>query len=113
MNSSNHTYFSNDIIQDLKDGTEVILFEKERGKITGTIIANMVNVTVVKDDYKFNLINNETNEILLKENGEPRAWHLKKALELGTIEISKSENLQLCPLCKRNLIQKNQPICYD
>ena len=98
-------------MQNLKDGTEVILFEKEHGKIIGTIIANMVNVTEVKDDYKFNLINTETSEILLKETGEPRAWYLKKALELGTIEISKSENLQLCPICKKNLILQTQEIC--
>ena len=51
--------------------------------------------------------------MLLKEKGEPRAWYLKKALELGTISISKSENLLLCPSCKKNLISKSQTICYD
>ena len=74
MNSSNRKYFSNEVIQNLKDGTEVILFEKERGKVTGSIIAKMVNVIKVHDDYKFNLINTVTNEVLLKENGEQRAW---------------------------------------
>ena len=111
MNSISNTCFPDDVVQNLKDGTEDILFEKEHGKIIGTIIANMVNVTEVKDDYKFNLINTETSEILLKETGEPRAWYLKKALELGTIEISKSENLQLCPICKKNLILQTQEIC--
>lgn len=113
MNSNNHTYFTNDIMQNLKDGTEVILFEKERGKITNTIVAKMVNVIKVHDDYKFNLINTLTDKMLLKEKGEPRAWYLKKALELGTISISKSENLLLCPSCKKNLISKSQTICYD
>ena len=113
MNSSNRKYFSNEVIQNLKDGTEVILFEKERGKVTGSIIAKMVNVIKVHDDYKFNLINTVTNEVLLKENGEQRAWYLKKALELGTVAISKSENLILCPSCKKNLISKNQTICQD
>ena len=32
----------------------------------------------------------------------------EKALELGTIEISKSENLRLCPVCKKNLILQTQ-----
>ena len=113
MNSNNHTYFTNDIMQNLKDGTEVILFEKERGKITNTIVAKMVNVIKVHDDYKFNLINTLTDKMLLKEKGEPRAWYLKKALELGTISISKSENLLICPSCKKNLISKSQTICYD
>ena len=113
MNSNNHTYFTNDIMQNLKDGTEVILFEKERGKITNTVVAKMVNVIKVHDDYKFNLINTLTDKMLLKEKGEPRAWYLKKALELGTISISKSENLLLCPSCKKNLISKSQTICYD
>ena len=113
MNLISNTGLPDDVVQNIKDRTEVILFEKERGKVTGSIIAKMVNVIKVHDDYKFNLINTVTNEVLLKENGEQRAWYLKKALELGTIEISKSENLQLCPLCKRNLIPKNQPICYD
>ena len=113
MNSSNYTYFSNHVIQNVKDGTKVIFYEKKQGRVTGSVVAKMVNVIKVHDNYKFNLINTATNEILLKENGEQRAWYLKKALESGTVSFLESENLKLCPSCKKNLILKNKHICYD
>lgn len=112
MNSSNHICFSKDVAQYFKDGTEVVLFEKNQNSVTSTI-AHIANMIKVNNDYKINLVNAATNKVLLKENGEQRAWYLKKALETGTILLSKYGDLLLCPACKKNWISETQTICHN
>ena len=104
---------SSKILRNIKNGTEVIFFEKQKNKIIKNIVSIIVNLVKVQDDYKFNLVDKTTGALLLKENGEPRVWMLKASLELGTIKFADIEKFKTCPVCGRKLILVEQMICDD
>ncbi|MBR2387647.1 MAG: UvrD-helicase domain-containing protein [Clostridia bacterium] len=109
MKIMDFSYSSYEIPQNIKEGMIVLFVEKNGNDAGCTIVARIANLEQRGNDYKVNLIEDETGEYI----GGGRAWMLKKALQLGTILIPESGEIKVCPSCKKNLLDDDKTICLD
>lgn len=113
MELRNQTFSSYNAPSSIRENMSVIFIDKSILGKDSSIVARIKNVTPLNDDFKFNLINQETGTYILKADGEPRAWMLKSAIKLGTIIFSNMENMKICPMCKKNYIDEKEHFCHD
>ena len=96
-------------LPEIKEGTIVTLL-KNNG--LAPIEARATNVRIEKGEQYLDLIDNTTNKTL-KYGDKPRSWHIKQAIDKGTIVLGKLADYKLCPKCKERYILKEHNQCED